>query len=295
MKSLFHSIAQARGYPIGHGFRLWESIPPAIRDLPCFLDSLTGLWRYEYGEPIALSSGFMIGTPMFPDVETLFGVVGCASWRLSEPRFQEYTNRLIDKFKHEDTLTEFAPILRLPDNFQVTNEAAGSGPGNATIDWRIESPGEPPLMLEVKNRVFDLVEGLEEIQQSQRDKSVPAPSHDHRKLFRSVTKKFGARNAADAIHCVWIRTGLMQEEDDLRAAFETLAPNCVHGVILGTWSDQAYVLAADAGTKKKLLHILRLRQSRNLIFRRDEPPMRLPQPSWPPSFRRPHGHLGCLT
>ena len=147
MKSLFHSIAQARGYPIGHGFRLWESIPPAIRDLPCFLDSLTGLWRYEYGEPIALSSGFMIGTPMFPDVETLFGVVGCASWRLSEPRFQEYTNRLIDKFKHEDTLTEFAPILRLPDNFQVTNEAAGSGPGNATIDWRIESPGEPPLML----------------------------------------------------------------------------------------------------------------------------------------------------
>jgi hypothetical protein len=268
MKSLFYAIAQQRGYPVGYSARIWAMLPAAIGNLPCFLDSLTGLWRYECGEPIMLDTSSLIGTPMFPEVEKLFDVVGCAQWRLGTEEQNRYLTRLTDKAKHEDTLTEFAPILRLSDDVKVTNEVTGAGPGNASVDWCIEAPGQPPLLLEVKNRVRDLIESFEAIRGRPEDQPIPAPSHDHKLLFRSVEKKFGARKPTDAIHGVWIKTGLMQEENDLKTAFEALEPGHVHVVVLGTWDEDAYVLATDSSTKRKVLRILRLRQSRRLIFKR---------------------------
>jgi hypothetical protein len=29
-------------------------VPESIRELPCFLDRLTGIWRYDYGEAIEI-------------------------------------------------------------------------------------------------------------------------------------------------------------------------------------------------------------------------------------------------
>ena len=262
MKALFYAISQSRAYPSSYSSRIWAMLPAEIGTLPCFLDSLTGIWRYEWGEPITLETSSLIGTPMFPEVERLFDVVGCASWRLGTEELNEYLRRLTNRAKHEDTLIEFAPILRLSDDVNVMSEVSGTDLGGATVDWRIEAPGQPPLFLEVKNRIRDLIESFETIKSRQDNDPVPEPSHDHRLLFRSVEKKFRARKSTDAIQGVWVKTGLMQEEDDLRAAFEALQPDHVHVVVLGTWDEEAYVLAADSLTKRRVQRILRLRQSR---------------------------------
>ena len=165
-------------------------------------------------------------------------------------------------------LTEFAPILRLSDKITVKNEVSTATKGNATVDWRIEAPGEPPLYLEVKNRMFDLVEHFEVLHSGD---IVPEPAHDHKKLFRSVEKKFSARDPKGAIQAVWLKTGLMQEEADLSTAFNALPANRIHALILGTWDEAGYVLATNAATKRLVQRILKLRQRSGLIFRRGDP------------------------
>jgi hypothetical protein len=207
-----------------------------------------------------------------PDVDTLFEVIGCASWRLEPKRLDEYLGRLTDKARHQDVLIEFAPIWRLSGDVNVANEVRGPGPGNTTVDWRIEVPGQPVLLLEVKNRMLDLIESFEAFKSRPAEQPIPEPNHDHKLLFRSVEKKFAARKPTDVIHGVWMKTGLMQEEDDLRAAFEALKPEHIHGVVLGTWDDAAYVLAVDSVTKRRVMRILRLRQSRGLVFKRGSDP-----------------------
>jgi hypothetical protein len=269
MASLFRAISRDRGFPIGYSDRISHLIPEPIAKLPCFLDQLTGIWRYEYGEPIILDGGStLVGTPMFPEVERLLDVLGCASWRLPAEKLQGYLLRLADRRKHEDTLIEFAPILRLSADVKVEHEVRGTGGGNTTVDWRIGAPEQPTLLLEVKNRVRDLIESFEAIKRRDKDGPVPEPQHDHRLLFKSVTHKFKPAESSDIIHGVWIKTGIKQEEEDLRTAFEDLPPGHIHVVVLGSWDEDAYVLASNAPTRRRVLRVLRLRQSGALVFKR---------------------------
>jgi len=67
---------------------------------------------------------------------------------------------------------------------------------------------------------------------------------------------------------VWIKTGLMQEEMEFRSAFDALELGRVHVAVLGDWEEDAYVVATDNATKRAVLKILRLKQSRRLVFNR---------------------------
>ena len=267
MSALFGTFIDRQAFPDGYAERISSILPESIRKLPCFLDRLTSIWRYDCGAPITLDGGgTFIGANMFHSVAQLFEVVCCADWRLSEDKLSVYSARLSDPSRHEDVLVEFAPILRLGHATIVDHEVSGGGKG--TVDWSIDEPGYPRLLLEVKNRVGGLVESLETIHSQSPDQQVPAPTHDHTKLFKSVSHKFKPRNADETIQGVWIKAGLLQEEKELFAAFNALDHDLIHAAILGSWGKEGHVIARDKLTKKRVQEILRLRSSKRLVFNR---------------------------
>jgi hypothetical protein len=198
----------------------------------------------------------------------LSGYLTCSGAAIgaSAQKLQAYLARLTDPTRHEDVLVEFAPILRLLDGVQ--HEVNGHGDSAATVDWRIEAPGYPVLLLEVKNRIWDLIESFETLEHLDTHEAVPPPRHDHAMLFRSVQHKFKSRRPEETIQGVWIKTGLMQEEKEFRSAFDALELGRVHVAVLGDWGEDAYVVATDNTTEKIVLKILRLKQSTRLVFNR---------------------------
>jgi hypothetical protein len=269
MPCLFKAIGQDRCFPGGYSERISRLLPEVIRNLSCFLDRLTGIWRYEYGKPIALpTGGTIVGTPMFPEVERLFDVLGCSDWRLGADKLQAFLLRLTDPSRHEDALVEFAPVLRLSDSTAVQHEMCANEGGLTTIDWSIKAPGYPALLLEVKNRIRDLIESFEAMKHLHADEAVPAPRHDHGMLFRSVQHKFESRKPEETIQGVWIKSELMQEKAEFQSAFDALEFGRIHVAVLGDWENDAYVVATDAATKRNVLKILRLKHSTRLVFSR---------------------------
>ncbi|HEY2853053.1 MAG TPA: hypothetical protein VGJ18_09425, partial [Gemmatimonadaceae bacterium] len=126
----------------------------------CFLDRLSSVWRYDFGDALTLPGGRrLIGTTTFPEVEILFQVLQGVRTHLTGESSRGYLLRLGMPRKHQDALVEFAPIMRLPAGAHVRHEAKGFGPANTTLDWIIES-NSVILGLEVKNRTADLLDSM---------------------------------------------------------------------------------------------------------------------------------------
>jgi hypothetical protein len=161
-------------------------VPAQIVKLICFFDRITGLWRYDYGEPFDLAGGQVVFRGnTYNEVDRLFDVLNCARWRLNPRQLSNYLRRLADPNKRQDLLIEFAPILRLDPSAEVDYEVAGYTEGNNTIDWFIRSE-RVSLLLEVKNRIKDSIEALARIQRGEKDPdgTAPAPTHDPFVLFK---------------------------------------------------------------------------------------------------------------
>lgn len=246
-------------------------LPPEIRRLPCFLDRLTGLWRYDYGEPFVNlpGGGTVFGTNMFYQVDRLLDVLACARRRLAPDQLASYLQRLADPNKHEDTLVEFAPVVRLNATTEAEFEVLGYGEGSKTVDWLIRS-GALAGLLEVKNRNRDLLESLARLPAGDRgpNDTAPDPTHDPALLFRSLESKFVSRSSSEIMQVGWITTRLKQEEEELLAAFEKLDASRVHAVILGDFADDVYILAHEPGIRVRILELLQVRESRRFVFRR---------------------------
>jgi hypothetical protein len=208
LSSLFEAINREQQLPVQHAQRIAKLVPESIRVLPCFLDRLTGIWRYDYGEPIEVGDRKVIGTHMFNEVKLLFEIVSCAAWRLPPHKLDAYLARLIDRVHHQDVLVEFAPILRLSSETAVEHEVSGFGGGNSTVDWNIQATDQPRLLLEIKHRIGDLIESFKTFDAQGPDQSVPAPQHDHALLFRSIERKFKLCPADETIQAAWIMAGL---------------------------------------------------------------------------------------
>lgn len=275
LPDLMVALARMKGIRREEADRIVRLVPAELRSAPCFLDRLTAIWRYVYGRPF---TGFpdgkvVLGTHMYHEVDRLFDVISCAQKRLTSKSLLDYLTAISDRAKHEDALVEFAPILRLDSDDYPVVEYEAPGAGDSTIDWRIRAPGRIDLLLEVKNRVGDLIEGLCRLQlnlQRGGDGS-SEPVHDIDPLFKSIEKKFPTRRASEAVQAVWIKTGLKQEEAELNSAFSNLDPDRVHAVILGDWEDDVYILANDDGAKRAIMRALRVTESRRFVFRRGAP------------------------
>jgi len=271
LPELFFASAKWRGATRKHVGEVVSLVPESIRHLTCFLDRLTGRWRYDYGEPfVRLPSGDMIfGTNLYHEVDRLFDVLECAQHRLQLEKLASYLQRLADPKKHGDVLAEFAPILRLDSTVRADYEVPGYGEGNTTVDWRIHGDGFL-LLLDVKNRARDLFESLALLQAGERgpEDTAPAPIHDPGLLFKSLDRKFKSRKASKIIQAAWIISGIKQEEDELSKAFANLNGSRVHVAIIGDWNDDVYVLGNNTRAKERVLQLLRVRESRRFVFRR---------------------------
>jgi len=274
LPDLFVALGRSRGVPREQTRAIADLVPADIKAAPCFLDRLTGIWRYDFGEPFVNlpGGGVVLGTNMYQEVERLYAVLACARRRLPPGKLAAYLAELGNPTKHEDTLIEFAPILRLADDVHAEYEMPGYGEGNRTVDWVIRAPGRPLILVDVKNRAKDLLGSLVRLEAGERspDGSAPAPVHDPLLLFKSVEPKFKVQSPGDVIQAVWVHTCLKQEESELNAAFQKLDVSRVHVAILGDWADDVYILANDADAKAQLAEVLKVYESRRFVFRRPE-------------------------
>jgi hypothetical protein len=280
LSDLIVALAMVRRATRSDADRVVAILPAALKSAPCFLDRLTATWRYIFGNPlfglpngqiVLLPNGqIVLGTHMYHEVLRLFDVLACAQRRLTSSELSTYFTALGNPEKHEDALVEFAPIVRLDRSFEVAYEVPGAG--NATIDWQISAPEGKTLLLEVKNRMRDLFEGLCQVQaHSGTVDTPPEPAHDPYLLFRSIEKKFLKRKVGEPVQAVWIKTAYRQEESELQVAFDRLDPERVQVAILGDWGDDAYVLANDVEAKQLVIRILHVSESRRFVFQRGVP------------------------
>jgi hypothetical protein len=269
LPALMISLAVLKGTARADAEQIVSLLPNALQVAPCFLDRLRAKWRYAFGFPLSgLPDGKVIlGTHMFHEVERLFEVVRCARQKLAPTELEAYLASIANRSNHEDMVFEFAPILRLSESVNVSYEVNAAGRG--TVDWRIGLPEGPAILLEVKNRVKDLFEGLSQI--SEATEVAHEPVHDSNLLFRNIEKKFGNYKVSGDIHAAWIKTAIRQEEDELQTAFKGLDANRLQVAILGDWGDDAYVLANDPTAKEIVLNLFRITESRRFVFRRGIP------------------------
>ena len=221
---------------------LISMIPLKLLNAGCFLDRLTNLWRYEYGQPYELEDNrLLLGAHMWIPVKYLFAVICCAKARVPEHGRRRYFARLVNPEKHEDTLAEFLPILRLSEGIAVDFEVpTGIGGRNVfahNVDWGIYDRTGRAVLIEVKSRMRDLLQMAARIDKGERDPNgtAPAPTHDVSLLFRSIEGKYAPNDVERQLQGAWITTNVQQEEVELATAFDTLDPSKIHFVILGGW------------------------------------------------------------
>ena len=245
---------------------LLASVPPKLPSCECFLDALTGIWRYEFGQPHEVAGELVWGTHMWAPVPVLFDVLACARLRLPPAKHAAYLALLGgDERKHQDYLAEMFPMLRVEPSIAAEYEAAWRGAGNRTLDWAIGPAGGRLVLLDVKRRYADFVAQMKNAPAAG---SMPAPEHDVALLFRSVESKLLSSNPDEVLQGVFIATDIKQEATELAAAFKSLDSAKVHFAILGDAAPDICLLTRRPEDRPFLLNLCHATEGTRFAFDR---------------------------
>lgn len=255
----------SRGWSETECDALIAALPRELAACDCFLDKLTSLWRYEFGEPHQVGESLVWGIHMWPLVRVLFDVLDCALRRLTEEKRVAYFRLLTDLRKHQEFLAEMFPMLRVTGAVPADHEVAGLGVGNRTVDWAIGPAENRRVLLDVKRRFADF------ISQMSANGNLP-PEHDVGLLFRSVEGKFLTADPQSTLQGVWIVTDIKQDETELHAAFDALDPDKVHFAILGDAKNDVCLLTRRPEDREFLLRLFGVAESARFTFRREIKP-----------------------
>jgi hypothetical protein len=238
-------------------------LPPPISAAGAFRDEMTGLWRYEFGEPYQMGTSLIWGTHMWLPVTELLDALLCVIRRVPESKRGAYLQSLADPHRHPQTLVEMAPGARTPEEIPVDFEVPGVGNGNRTIDWLLGPREGRTVLCDVKRRTKDFLIQFAQIGDS---KEAPEPSHDPALLFRSVEHKFNSADPDTHLQGAWIFTDIAQNEARLQEAFSGLDKTKVHFAILGDWLPDAYVLSRRPEDGQFLRQLFALAESSRFTF-----------------------------
>ena len=248
-------------------------LPSSLEQAPCFLDRLTHLWRYEYGDAINTVGSRITGTHMYVPVQRLALVLRNAFETLEAAELRNYLRRSEDPQKHQDVLAEFAPVLALHAGARAQAEVTQHGAGQTTIDWMFTLTDGANMLLEVKSRLFDLVQLFDGAYPkfSAGQEEVEAPKHDVGRIFASVEKKFKPNDPTSFLQGAWVQTYVAQESGELQIAFDELDDEKVHFVVLGGWEGRGYVLARNDRIKERVFEFLDIVETDRKVFERPSP------------------------
>jgi len=244
-------------------------LPDDLVGAPAFLESMTRMWRYEYGEAYENIGGHatMYGTDQCPSVDRLVRVLRCAQRHLDEGQLKSYLSLLTQRSRHDEALAEFTPVLRLPEDVSLTYETKDYSPNGKTVDWFIDTHQGRPMLLEVKCRKRDLLDNTAQILAN--PGATPAefmPRPQSERLFDDVEAKFLARSSKEILQGVWIRSPIAQHRDSLEHAFDDLDHSKVHFAVLANSSAEAYVLSRESADRDHILETFELTQSDRFII-----------------------------
>jgi hypothetical protein len=232
----FRKVASENGMTSGEVSELWRLVPASMADAPAFLCAIGDMWRYEFGHPIDLPGDLLaVGTQQFPQVTWLVTGLAAARQHLTPEEIISLQSKLQLRDQHEDTLAELAPLARVGTGVRARHEVTGYGSGSRRIDWRFSRPDDVPVLLEVKNRIRDLIQHLAESAAATNAGATeaPEPSTQPELLFRDTVEKFRSTNPSDTLQGVWIFAPIKQEETVLRDYFAGLDHERLHFTILG--------------------------------------------------------------
>ncbi len=260
----FVEEAVSRGVALDVANELLGLAPANLQGVECFLDNMTGLWRYEFGFPYQVGGDFVWGTHLWVPVGCLVSALCCVKHRLFGDKRTEYLARLADPDRHQVTLVEMIPGSKLSAEIPAEFEVAGLGAGNHRVDWRIGPHGGRTVLLDVKRRMSDFIQHAQQITN---DTNVaPEPEHDPEILFLSVEDKFVSGDPDVTLQGAWIVTDIQQDHEELANAFAALDPDKVHFAILGDWETDAYVLSRRPEDEQYLRALLQLEPSSRFTF-----------------------------
>jgi hypothetical protein len=247
--------------------RLIDTLPPELTSAQCFHDGLTGLWRYEFGEPFYLKAQRQLlwGAHMWVPVQYLRRTLVCFLRRVPPVKRPRYLQRLDERNKHLDVLSEMMPLFNVNDQVPADFEVAGHGAANKEIDWLLGPIGGREILFDVKSRSLDLIQQMD--QQQLGDTSAP-PAHDASLLFRSLEQKFMPIDPAVRLQGAWLATHIKQEETELRDAFLKLDAKRVHFAILAHWEPGGLVLVRNDSERPFLCELFGIQESDRFTFRR---------------------------
>lgn len=252
----------SRGWAAAETAALMALLPPALSACACFLDKLTGIWRYEFGRPHTVGNELLWGTHMWPPVPVLFEVLACARLRLPPEKLAAYLTLLTDADKQQEYLAEMFPLLRVNSSIPANHEAGGRGAGNTTVDWAIGPVNGRSVLLDVKRRFADFIAQMS----MPAEGSVPAPEHDPALLFRSVEKKYLPADPDAVLQGAWIVTDIKQEAGELDSAFAGLDAGKVHFAVLGDHRPDIHLLVRREQDRAFLLDLFRTAKSDRFVF-----------------------------
>jgi hypothetical protein len=264
LRDILVSEAMARGLTNEQANAMLSNVHERLIDAGSFLDKMTGLWRYEFGFPFNIAEKHVWGTHMWVPVECLFTALYCAYLRLPDDKRATYLKRLADPQRHQDALVEMRPAHKVSPDVSLEFEIAGLGVGNRTVDWVIKPQSGRTVLLDVKSRIADFVNQME---QMDGESTVPEPDHDPALLFRSVAEKFVRTDPDEKLQGAWIFTRLQQEEDRLHHTFAALDASKVHFAILGDWKPDIYLLVQREEDRQYLLDLFHAEPSTRFTFK----------------------------